>query len=77
MNSNGTLIYKGSSNIGQNTRLYSNQQKKRTCKIKDFAVPADHRIELKESFKKRINSWTLLGTEKTMEHESDDYTSRD
>ena len=28
-----------------------NQQKKRTCKIMDFAVPADHRIKLKESKK--------------------------
>ena len=29
-----------------------NQQKKRTCKIVDFAVPADHRIKLKECEKK-------------------------
>ena len=29
-------------------RLNNNQQKKRTCKIVDFAVPADHRIKLKE-----------------------------
>ena len=28
------------------------QQKKRTCKIVDFAVPADHRIKLKECQKK-------------------------
>ena len=41
-----------SSNIGQNTRPYSNQQKKRTCKIVDFAVLADHSIKLKESDKK-------------------------
>ena len=27
-------------------------QKKRTCKIVEFAVPADHRIKLKESVKK-------------------------
>ena len=27
-------------------------QKKRTCKIMDFAVPADHKIKLKESEKK-------------------------
>ena len=27
-------------------------KKKRTCKIVDFAVPADHRINLKESEKK-------------------------
>ena len=34
------------------TRLNNNQQKKRTCKIVDFAVPADHRIKLKECEKK-------------------------
>ena len=28
------------------------QKKKRTCKIVDFAVPADHIIKLKESEKK-------------------------
>ena len=45
----------GSPNLGQKTRPYSNQQqqqKKRTCKIVDFDVPADHRIKLKESEKK-------------------------
>ena len=45
----------GSPNLGLTTRPYSNQQqqqKKRTCKIVDFAVPADHRIKLKESEKK-------------------------
>ena len=34
------------------TRPYNNQQKKRTCKIVDFASPADHRVKLKESEKK-------------------------
>ena len=35
------------------TRLYNNQQKKkRIYKIVDFAVPADHRIKLKECKKK-------------------------
>ena len=29
-----------------------NNKKKRTCKIVDFAVPADHRVKLKESEKK-------------------------
>ena len=42
----------GSLNLGQRTRPYNNQQKKRTCKIVDFAVPADHRIKLKECEKK-------------------------
>ena len=31
---------------------YYNQQQKRTCQIVDFAVPADHRVKLKESKKK-------------------------
>ena len=42
-------------NLGQKTKPYSNQQqqkKKRTCKSVDFAVPADHRIKLKEWEKK-------------------------
>ena len=43
----------GSPKLGQKTRPYNNQQqKKRICKIVDLAVPADHRIKLKESEKK-------------------------
>ena len=39
----------GSPNPGQKNRLNNNQQKKkRTSKIVDFAVPADHRVKLKE-----------------------------
>ena len=41
----------GSPNLGQKPRPYNNLQKKkkkRICKIVDFAVPADHRIKLKE-----------------------------
>ena len=35
--------------LGPKTRSYNNQQKKKKiCKIVDFAVPADHRIKLKE-----------------------------
>ena len=41
-----------SPNLSQKTRPYNDQQKKRTCKIVDFAVPADHTIKLKESEKK-------------------------
>ena len=57
INSYGTLTYKQSPNPGQKTRPYNNQQqkkkkKKRICKIVDFAVPAEHRINLKESEKK-------------------------
>ena len=32
--------------------IINNKKKKRICKIVDFAVPADHRINLKESEKK-------------------------
>ena len=39
----------GSSNLSQKTRP---QQKKRTCKIIDFALPADQRIKLKECEKR-------------------------
>ena len=43
----------GSPNLGQKTRPYINQNKKKwLCKIVDFAVPADHRIKLKECEKK-------------------------
>ena len=44
----------GSPNLSQKTRPYNNQQqkKKRICKIVDFAIPADHRIKLKECEKK-------------------------
>ena len=43
-----------SPNLVQKTRPNNNQQqkKKRTCKIVDFAVPADHKIKLKEYVKK-------------------------
>ena len=43
----------GSSNFGQKTRPYNKQQrKKKTRKIVDFIVQADHRIKQKESEKK-------------------------
>ena len=43
----------GSPNLDQKTRPYNNQQKKKkTCKIVNYAVPADHRIKLKECEKK-------------------------
>ena len=52
INSNGIWHTNGFPNLGQTTRPYNNQQKKRTCKIVDFAVPADHRVKFKESEKK-------------------------
>ena len=42
----------GSPNLGQKTRPNNNQRKKWTCKIVDFAVPADHKVKLKEFEKK-------------------------
>ena len=65
----------GSPNLGLKTKTYSNQQKKRTCKIVDFAVQADHRIKLNESEKK--DKYLNLSRElkKTMEHGDDDYTN--
>ena len=67
----------GSSNLAQTTRhSYSQQQqqqKKRTHPIVDFAVPADHRVKLKES--KKRDKYKDLARErkekKTMEHERD------
>ena len=35
------------------TRPSKSQQKKRTCQIMDFAVPADHRVKLKVNKKER------------------------
>ena len=47
------IIY---TDLSQKTRSYNNNKKKikkeRICKIVDFAVPADHRIKLKECEKK-------------------------
>ena len=48
-------------NLGQTSKPY-NKQKKRTCKIVDFAVPADHRVKLKESEKnyRTLHSYNLI-----------------
>ena len=51
-NSHGIWHTDGSPNLGQKTRPYNYQQKRGgICKIVDLAVPADHRIKLKESEK--------------------------
>ena len=40
----------GSPNLSQTTRpTGSQQQKKRTCRVVNFAVPIDHRVKYKES----------------------------
>ena len=50
----GLWYTNGSPNLSQKTRPYNNQKKKKKkiCKIVDFAVPANHRIKLKECEKK-------------------------
>ena len=48
----GFWLTNGSPNLSQTTRPYNNQQKRRTCKIVDLAVPADHWLKLKENEKK-------------------------
>ena len=54
------------------------QKRKRSCKIVDFAVPANHRINLKESEKK--DKYLDLARElnkKAVEHESNDCANCD
>ena len=52
------------------------KKKKKTCKIVDFVIPADHRVKLKKS--ERKNEYLDLASElkkKTVENESDVYTN--
>ena len=52
----------GIPNLSQKIKPYNNQQKKKGCwKIVNFAVPADHRIKLKEREKK--NKYLELASE--------------
>ena len=51
------------------------KKKKRTCKIVDFAVVADHRIKLKECEKKDKYLDLARELKKTMEHAGDNYTN--
>ena len=67
----------GSLNLGQETRPNNNQQKKRICKIVDFAVPANHWIKLKECEKKDKYLGLARELKETMEHEGDNYTNCD
>ena len=53
-----------------------NKKKKRTCKIIDFAVAADHRIKLKEREKKKYLD-LVRELKKTMEHDGDNYANCD
>ena len=42
----------GSPSLGQTTRFYNINKKKRTRRIVNFAVPAEHRVKLKECEKR-------------------------
>ena len=53
------------------------KKKKKICKIVDFAVPADHRIKLKEHEKRDKYLDLARELKKTMEHEGDNYTNRE
>ena len=72
-NSQGFWHKNSSTNLSQTTWPCDNQQKKkRICWREDFAVPAEHRVKIKESEKK--DKYLLLSKElkkKTVEHESD------
>ena len=71
----------GSSDLGQKIRPYNNQKKKkkkkRTCKIVDFAVPADHRIKLKEGEKKDKYLDLARELKNTMEYKGDNCSKCD
>ena len=57
--------------------LIITNKRKRTCKIVDFAVPADHRIKLKECEKK--DKYLDLDREfkKSVEYAGENYTNCD
>ena len=51
--------------------------KKKTCKIVDFAIPADHWIHLKKCENRDKYLYLAWELKKTMEHEGDNYTNCD
>ena len=57
--------------------INNNKKKKRICKIDDFAVPVDHRINLKEREKKDKYHDLARELKKGVEHESNDCTNCD
>ena len=59
------------------TRPYNKQQKKRTFKTMNFAVPADHRVKLQESEKKDKYDNLARELKKNAVHESDVYSNFD
>ena len=57
--------------------LIAINNKKKTCKIVDFAVPSDNRIKHKECEKKDKYRGLARELKKTMEHEVDNNTNCD
>ena len=51
------------------------KKSERNCKIVDFAVPADHRIEIKECEQKDKYLDFPRELKKTVEHAGDNYTN--
>ena len=62
-------------NLGQTNRPSYNQQRRRTCKIWNFAVSSDHGVNFKESEKKKkiLRPKLRTGEKKAVEHKSDVY----
>ena len=60
---------------GRRPDLIIINKKKRTCKIVDFAVPADHRIKQKEYEKKDKYLDLARELKKTVEYAGDNYTN--
>ena len=65
----------GLPNLGQTTKSSNNQQKKRTCKIVDFAILSDHKVKLKENEKREKHQDLTRELKKTIEHESNGDTN--
>ena len=63
--------------IINNNKKKKKKKREKICKIVDFAVPADHRIKLKECEKKDKYIDLARELKKTMEHEGDNYTNCD
>ena len=74
----GLWLTDRSPNLSQKTRPYNNQEeKKKICKIVDFALPTDHRIKLKECEKRDKYLDLARELKKTVEHENDNNTNCD
>ena len=67
----------GPLNFDRRPDLIIIKKEKKACKIVDLAVPADHRIKLKESEERDKYLDLARELEKTMEHEGDNYTNCD